>query len=116
MEHRHGGKMVSSASADNPDSDFYYIYYYDEFDKVTALSKLNEKNLKKIASDLKVDYIHMEKMSDIDNTLKSIKQQISSSQATEEKISSYQDIYYYFAIPFVILLMIEFVLKKRRMQ
>lgn len=112
-----GGKMVSTSFEDDPTSEFYYIYYYDDktYDKVTALSKIDEKNLKQIASDLKIDYVQMSKMSNIDYKLSDIKQQIIASQTNEEKISSYQDIYYYFAIPLVILLVIDFILKKRRM-
>ena len=112
-----GGKMVNSTYSDDPSSEYYYIYYYDEntYQKVTALSKIDEKNLKQIASDLKIDYIQMSKTSNIDYKLNNIKQQSYNSQTTEEKISSYQDIYYYFAIPLVILLIVDFVLKKRRM-
>ena len=116
MELGAGGKMVNSAYIDEPSSKFYYIYYYEDFNKVIALSKLDEKNLKQIASDLKIDYIQMNKTSYIDYKLNSIKQNIRDSQNEEEKINSYQDIYYYFAIPLAILLVIEFILKKRRMQ
>ena len=40
MGHGAGGKMVSSAYSDNPSSEYYYIYYYDEntYQKVTAIS------------------------------------------------------------------------------
>lgn len=111
-----GGKMINSTYADNPNSEFYYTYYYDDnYNKVTAVSKLDEKNLKQIATDLEIDYIQMSKESNINYKLSDIKQQISNSQTTEEKISSYQDIYYYFAIPLVILLIIDFTIKKRRM-
>ena len=117
MELGTGGKMVSSTYSGNQYSEYYYIYYYDEenYEKVTAISKIDEKNLKQIASDLKVDYIQMSKTSNIDYKLSNIKQQISDSQTTEEKISSYQDIYYFFGIPLVILFIVDFILKKRRM-
>ena len=112
-----GGKMVSSIYSDDPSSEYYYIFYYDEntYQKVTAISKIDEKNLKQIASDLKIDYIQMSKTSNIDYKLNSIKQQSYDSQTDKEKISSYKDIYYYFAIPLVILFIVDFVLKKRRM-
>ncbi len=111
-----GGKMVSSTYADEPDSEYYYIYYYDEdtYQKVTAISKIDEKNLNKIASDMNLDYVQMSKTSNIDYKIKDIKRILSNSQTKEEKVSSYQDIYYYFAIPLVILLIIDFILKKRR--
>ena len=111
MELGTGGKMVSSAYSDDPSSEFYYIYYNDEntYQNVTAISKIDEKNLKQI------DYIQMSKTSNIDYKLNNIKQQSIEGQDAEEKMSSYQDIYYYFAIPLVILLIVDFVLKKRRM-
>ena len=86
------------------------------FIRDTAISKLDETNLKKIASDIGIDYIQMSKTSNINYKLSDIKQQISNSQTTEEKISSYKDIYYYFAVPLVILLIVDFIVQKRRMQ
>ena len=117
MELGLGGKMVNSTYSDNPSSEYYYIYYYDEntYKKVTAISKIDEKNLKQLASDLKIDYIQMSKTSNIDYKLNDIKRQSYDSQTTEKRVNSYQDIYYYFAIPLAILLIIDFVLKKRRM-
>ena len=112
-----GGKMVSRAYADDTNSDYYYLYYYDDnYNRVAAISKLDETNLKKIASDIGIDYIQMSKTSNINYKLSDIKQQISNSQTTEEKISSYKDIYYYFAVPLVILLIVDFIVQKRRMQ
>ena len=110
-----GGKMISKAFEDEPSSEYYYLYYYDDnYNTVTALSKLDEQNLKQIATDLGIDYIHMSKQNDINYKLKDIKNQISKSQSTEEKTKSYQDIYYYFSIPLVILLIINFIIQKRR--
>ena len=113
-----GGKMVNSTYSDEPNSNFYYIYYYDDstYQKVTAISKIDENNLKKIASDLKIDYIQMSEKSNIDGKLKQIKNIESSSQGQEEKINTYQDIYYYFAIPLVILLILDFIFKTRKIQ
>lgn len=110
-----GGKMVSTSYEDKPDSDYYYISVYnEEYKREPALSKIDENNLKKIASDMKIDYVRMNKQSNIDGKLKEIKRKISETKTTEEKISSYQDIYYIFAIPLVILLMVNFVIQKMR--
>lgn len=110
-----GGKMVNSSYEDDPSSDFYYIYYYEEFEKVMALSKIDEENLKKVATDLGVDYVKMNQTSNINYKIKDIQQQILNLQTNEEKINSYRDIYYYFAIPLVILLIVDFIIQKRRM-
>lgn len=111
-----GGKMINSLYENDPTSEYYYIYYYDNYEMTTAISRIDEKNLKKIAKDLGIDYIQMNKTSNINYKISNIKQQLSESQTMEEKISVYQDIYYYFAIPLVILLIIDFIIKKRRMQ
>lgn len=108
-----GGKMVSSSYEDNPTSEFYYIYYYEDYEMTTAISKIDEKNLKKISNDLGVDYIQMSKTSNINYKISNIKKQVAESQKTEDKISTYQDIYYYFAIPLVILLIIDFIIKSK---
>lgn len=110
-----GGKMINTTYEADPTSDFYYLYYYEEFDKVTAISKIDEGNLKKIASDIKIDYIKMDANTNLNDKLNDIKKQISNLQTNEGKINLYKDIYYYFAIPLAVLLIIEFALKKRRM-
>ena len=109
--------MVRDSFANDTSSELYYIYYYDDttYEKVTAISKLDEKNLKQLAEDMKIDYIQMSKTSNMNYKLSDIKKQISDSQTNEEKINSYQDIYYYFAIPLVILLLIDFTIRKRSM-
>lgn len=110
-----GGKMINSMYSDNPSSEYYYKYYYNEnYKKTTALSKLDEKNLKNLANDLGIEYIQMDKQSNIKSKIKNIKEQIENSKTVEQKTKSYSDIYYYFAIPLVILLMINFIIQKRR--
>ena len=111
-----GGKMVNSIYEDEPSSEYYYLYYYDDnYQMQTAISKLNEKNLKQIASDIGIDYIQMSKTSNIDYKISNIKEQISSSQTAEEKVSSYKDTYYYFGIPLIVLVIIKFIIEKRRL-
>ena len=108
--------MISSAYEDQPNSDFYYIYYYDQnYNKVTAISQIDENNLKQIESDLNVDYIQMNKTSNVDYKITDIKQEIANSQTEQDKINSYQDIYYYFAIPLIILFIVDFILKKTKL-
>ena len=116
------GDLPSTATIKVPVSKFkdeqmLNLYYYDDttYEKVTAISKLDEKNLKQLAEDMKIDYIQMSKTSNMNYKLSDIKKQISDSQTNEEKINSYQDIYYYFAIPLVILLLIDFTIRKRSM-
>ena len=109
-----GGKMVSRLYEDEPNSSSYYVYYYDnKYNKTTALSKIDEGNLKEVASDIGVSYVHMDKTSKIDSILKKLRDQMLESQTAEEKINSYSDTYYYFAIALVICLIFDFIIRKR---
>lgn len=112
-----GGKLVDESYKDQPNSDFYYKKYWDKESskEVYAISKLDEKNLKQIAGDLGIDYIQMSKQDNINYKINEIKQEIAKSQTTGEKISTYQDIYYYFAIPLGILLIIDLAIKKKKL-
>ncbi len=78
-----------------------------------AISKLDEDNLEDIAKDLGVDYVYMNKQSNIDKTLKKVKKSINTT-GTESDISSYTDIYYIFTIPLLILLFLLYNEYKRR--
>lgn len=77
-------------------------YSYDK-----AVSKLDEDNLKKIANDLKIDYIHMSRQNNIDNKLKELKK-MTKNEVSESDIKSYEDTYYIFIIPLLILLVFNY--------
>ena len=112
-----GGKMVSSAFANDPFSPYYYKYYYDDkSQKITAISKLDEANLKQLAKDLNIDYIHMEKQSNIQNKINEIQQSIYKAEDEEKPSVTYKDTYYYFAVPLLILLIVDLIIKKRRIK
>ena len=109
--------MVSDLYRDEPNSPYYYVYYYDEnYKKTTAISKIDENNLKQISSDIGIDYIHMEKASNIEYKLSEVKKQALNSLNSKDKIDSYKDIYYYLGIILVILLFVDFDKKKRRLK
>ena len=110
-----GGKMISDTFKDNPSSEYYYLYYYENFKKVDALSKIDENNLRQMAGDLGIDYLRMDQQKNINNKLKEIKQDSTDANSGENKINTNKDIYYYFAIPLLILLIADFIVKKRRM-
>lgn len=80
-----------------------------------AVSKIDEDNLKQIADDIGVDYINMSKQSEIDSKLKEIKKQVNGEVPEETKKESFSDTYYYFVIPLLILLTIEFIIYKRKL-
>ena len=112
-----GGKMINDLYANEIDSPYYYVYYYDEnYNRTTALSKLDENNLKSLANDLKIDYIQMNKQKNVDYKLNDIKKKLVSIEKNEKDMKVYNDIYFYFAIPLIIVLFVDFINKKRRIQ
>ncbi len=113
---KNGGKMHVAAFVGDDDEP-EELYYYDEnFDRKPALSKIDEKNLKSIAADLGVSYVHMTAQSDIDDELAKVKAQIeySAGQKEIESTEGYGDIYFYFIIPLVALLVFDFIYYKKK--
>lgn len=99
-----GGYMKNN-NTDSENNDYIMDYTNDNYGK--AISKLNEKNLKKIANDINIDYINMNKQSNINNKLKKIENLVNTSIESDDK-STYDDTYYILVIPLLILLIIEF--------
>ena len=90
-----------------------YIMDYTDTNFGKAISKIDEKNLKEIANDMDVDYIHVINSNNINSKIKQIKNKTKSTLESNDK-SSYDDIYYIFVIPLLILLFIEFDRFRRR--
>lgn len=110
-----GGPMLPVEEYEDP-KDATYLYYSEDYNQKLALSKIDEGNLKSIASDLGVDYVHMEKQSAVDGVLKKLQTEIDNLEVTEDTDSKegYADIYYWFVIPLVLLLAWDFVSCKKR--
>ncbi|MCM1287196.1 MAG: VWA domain-containing protein [Clostridium sp.] len=80
-----------------------------------AVSRLDEENLMQIAGDVGIDYIHMADIDEIAPALEKIKNMetvVSSAGKTikTKDIEGAREIYYYFAIPLLLLLAAEAVL------
>lgn len=111
-----GGYMQAVAMSAVEDEPEYLYYYNDNFDKVKAVSKIDEGNLKSIAKDLSVDYIHMTNQSEIYGCVEEIKDNMSgviSSENMDSK-SGYSETYYYFLIPLIVLLVFDLMYYKRK--
>lgn len=78
-----------------------------------AVSVIDEKNLKSIASDIGVKYINMNDSTNIDSTISKIKKE-SVSESKDGKVTGYVDIYYIFAAMLVVVMMWEFVDIRRK--
>lgn len=111
-----GGYMQAVAMSMTEDEPEYLYYYDDNFDKVKAVSKIDEENLNSIAKDLDVDYIHMTKHSDIHNKVDEIKENMSGAitSSNEDSKSGYSETYYYFLIPLIGLLVFDLMYYKRK--
>ncbi len=97
-----GGKMKDS-----------YSYIKDPETYQDAISKLDENNLHKIAEDMKIDYVHMERTNNIDYILSGVRA-ASKSVVDEGKGVNYEDTYFYFVIPLLIMLLLEVFIYIRR--
>ena len=110
-----GGKMTSSIYENSTDSKYGYLYYYDEnYNMITAISKINKKNLTQISSDIGIDYIYMDKTKNLEYKINEIKKQMKENLSNKDKSSTYKDMYFLLAIPLEILCIIKFIVIKRR--
>ena len=94
-----------------------YVYYMDEdYNDVKAISKIDEDNLKQIASDFDIEYIHMTGQSQIHEKLEKLQDEVRRQTAneTQNKKTGYAETYYFFVIPLVFLLILDFVHYKRK--
>ena len=102
---KEGGKMLIYDKY-NDKSEYLTYLDKDDYKRKEALSIIDESNLKKIASDIGIDYLHMDGQKKISNKLKSIKENTNYHLESSDK-SSYDDIYFIFVIPLLLLLLVE---------
>lgn len=87
--------------------EYKVIQDYRGYETKDAVSKIDEGNLKAIADDVGITYVHMEKPSDIDSVISKLSADVQM-EPTEDTIKDYTDIYYIFVIPLLGLLGYEF--------
>ncbi len=88
---------------DYDDKEVYVTYYDSNYNEKKGVSKLDKDNLEKIAKDIKIDYINMDKQSNIDGLIKEINKK-ATSKISDDKQTALDDIYYIFVIPLLIIL------------
>jgi len=91
----------------------YGNYVQDPEKGKDAISSIDETNLKKVASDLDIEYIHMTDTSKVAYLLESIKNGSSLTMEKSDSVS-YEDTYFYYVIPLLIMLVLELVLFVRK--
>ncbi len=84
-----------------------YGYVEDPETWEDALSKLDENNLNQIADALGLSYQHMTVSEQIEPMLEKIRASSAMVTANTAGIVSYEDLYYWFAIPLILLLLYE---------
>lgn len=83
----------------------YNSYVYDYETDAAAVSKIDETNLRQIAADLGIEYIHMDRSDRVDTVL-AYARQIARTTVSEAKITTFDDTYFYIAAPLLVLLVI----------
>lgn len=107
-----GGKMkVKSTFYSNTAE---YLQDKSNWPYVEAVSKIDESNLNKIADDLGIEYINMNKQSNINQKIKEINNNVFTSTDTDQRGVSHADTYYFVSGILCIVLLIEFIDFKRR--
>lgn len=101
---KRGGYMLLT---DEYSGETSYLMDTSGYDYKKAKSKINEKNLKSIANDMGIHYIHMTDQKNIYSKLNKIKR-LSKSKVTSNNQSYYTDTYYILVIPLFILLVYEY--------
>lgn len=112
---KEGGKMKAFSYTGDENEAEYLEYYDANYNKQIAVSKIDEKNLQKIASDLDIDYVHVTEPSQVDSILEKVNSEVENlmSEKSVSK-SGYGEIYYYFVMALGLILCYEFVYYMRR--
>lgn len=88
-------------------------YYDDEITTIhdehynDAISKMDEDTMRKLAKDMKVEYIHMTNAHNVDGVLEDVRETQENLGNITKTLQGYDDIYYYFAVPLALLLVWE---------
>lgn len=106
-----GGKMKVTDTIDETET-YLEDRSSDDYPYPKAVSKIDEKNLRKLADDMGIDYINMSKQSNIESKIKQIKRDSNNTLDDTQKML-YNDIYFIFVIPLVLLLAYEFIYYKK---
>ncbi len=86
----------------------------DTFPYPKAVSKIDENNLKQIADDMGIKYIHMTKQSDIETKVEQIRKDAVKNLGNSDK-KFYNDIYFIFVIPLLGMLIYETINYKKKL-
>lgn len=100
-----GGKMYET-SFDGEETTI--IQDKTEFPYKDALSKIDEGNLKQLAKDMDLNYINMNQAEELSSVLNNIQKKTAMIAGESGTSKGYQDIYGWFLIPLLLLLVFEY--------
>ena len=111
-----GGAMRPVKYAWDDEEPEYLYYYDDDYNEIKDISKIDEDNLKQIASDFGIDYIHMTKQSRIHSEVEELQEMISKQAVYNESDgkSGYEETYFIFVIPLILLMIFDYIYYKRK--
>lgn len=97
----------------------YYSTLLEEYQLVEshmepAISHYDEDNMKDIADDIGIEYMHMTEKNQVDDIIDQIQTGTLTLSDADDETVGYADIYYYFVIPVIFLLAIEYISYKRK--
>lgn len=108
-----GGKMKVKKYSFSESKEYLEDNTQNTYPHPKAISKIDEENLKQIAKDLGIEYVNMQKTSNVDKILKKISRDISRDAQTFD-VNTCNDTYYIFAIMLIMVLFFELINYKRR--
>ena len=93
-------------------------YYNEDFDEVKGISKIDEGNLKKIAKDFDVDYVHAIDHKAVKKQVEAIKKDLGKNADYEsgDGTEGFQETYFYFVIALVAVLVYDLIYYKNKAQ
>ena len=107
-----GGRMKVGYSRYSDENYADYLYDYEKFED--AISRYDEDNMKTMAEAMEIEYVHMDKTSKVDDVLETLHDIKTDDELEKGKKKDYADIYQWFAIPLLGLLVVEMIYTRRR--
>lgn len=112
-----GGRMKTvTFFGTEEEPEYLEVYNEETWDREYALSKIDEGNLRKIASDFGIEYVHMTNTSQVDRIINSVQNDITTSADAEGTTTTagYKDTYFWLLIPLAVILVFDVISFKRK--
>ena len=110
-----GGVMHPRLYAGSDETELL-TYYNEEYEEVKGISKIDEGNLKKIAQDFGVDYVHATDHKTVKKQVENIKKDVGKNADFDkgDGTQGYQETYFYFVFALVLVLAYDLIYYKNK--